>query len=108
MQGRYSFVGAQPSLEVVAKGRTVEVIDHRPGRSGQNGAASCQDLDDPMQASTPSMHPIGVPCTLDSPKFLVTQCGKRTYPSRVTLTTPLAPLDQLRIKSRPSRKLCAC
>ena len=53
-------MGAQPSLEVVAKGRTVEVIDHRPGRSGQNGAASCQDLDDPMQASTPSMHPIGV------------------------------------------------
>lgn len=48
-QGRYSFVGAQPSMEVVAKGRSVEVMDHRAGRGGQNGAASCQELDDPMQ-----------------------------------------------------------
>jgi hypothetical protein len=39
-------VGAQPSMEVVAQGRSVEVADHR---RGQNGATSHQDLDDPMQ-----------------------------------------------------------
>ena len=48
-QGRYSFVGAQPSLEVVAQGRAVQVTDHR---GGSNGAASCQELDDPMQVLT--------------------------------------------------------
>ena len=48
MQGRYSFVGAQPSMEVVAQGRSVEVVDHR---RGQNGAVSNQELDDPMQVA---------------------------------------------------------
>ena len=28
VQGRYSFVGAQPALEVVARGHSVTVIDH--------------------------------------------------------------------------------
>ena len=46
MQGRYSFVGAQPSMEVVAQGRSVEVTDHW---RRQNGAISNQELDDPMQ-----------------------------------------------------------
>ena len=28
VQGRYSFVGAQPAMEVVARQNTVTVIDH--------------------------------------------------------------------------------
>ena len=31
MQGRYSFVGAQPALEVLAKQHEVTVIDHMAG-----------------------------------------------------------------------------
>ena len=27
-QGRFSFVGAQPALEVIARGETVTVLDH--------------------------------------------------------------------------------
>ncbi len=27
-QGRFSFVGAQPALEVIARGQTVTVLDH--------------------------------------------------------------------------------
>ena len=54
MQGRYSFVGAQPSMEVVAQGRSVEVVDHR---RGQNGATSHQELDDPMQVPQHSVWP---------------------------------------------------
>ena len=30
-QGRYSFVGARPLLEIVAKGHKVEIVDHRKG-----------------------------------------------------------------------------
>ncbi|MHC4909445.1 MAG: chorismate-binding protein [Planctomycetota bacterium] len=30
--GRHSFIGAQPSLEICARGHSVEVIDHRTGR----------------------------------------------------------------------------
>lgn len=43
MQGRYSFVGAQPVLEVVAHGREVSVLDH--------GAGSRETLtvEDPLQ-----------------------------------------------------------
>jgi len=48
VQGRYSFVGAQPSMEVVAQGRSVEVVDHW---RGQNGAVSNRELDDPMQVA---------------------------------------------------------
>lgn len=31
MQGRFSFIGAQPTLEVVAKERKVTVMDHAKG-----------------------------------------------------------------------------
>ena len=31
-QGRYSFVGARPSIEVVAKGNSVTVLDHEKGK----------------------------------------------------------------------------
>ena len=48
VQGRYSFVGAQPSMEVIAQGGSVEVVDHW---RGQNGATSHQELDDPMQVA---------------------------------------------------------
>jgi len=43
-QGRYSFVGAHPSLEVVAHGRDVEVLDHQRGCR-----QSLVDVDDPLQ-----------------------------------------------------------
>ena len=46
-QGRFSFVGAQPALEVVAKDQTVTVLDH------VHGERSVQQEADPMQASTP-------------------------------------------------------
>lgn len=43
LQGRFSFVGAQPALEVVAKGQTVTVLDHA------HGTRSVQHEADPMQ-----------------------------------------------------------
>ncbi len=43
-QGRYSFVGAQPALEVVARGRSVTVIDHATRQRTTSEEA------DPMQA----------------------------------------------------------
>ena len=42
-QGRYSFVGAAPALEVVARGRQVHVMDHR------SGARESKVVEDPMQ-----------------------------------------------------------
>lgn len=47
LQGRYSFVGAQPSLEVVAKGSNVEVTRHPPGNAADE--VTQQQLDDPLQ-----------------------------------------------------------
>lgn len=46
-QGRYSFVGAQPSLEVVAKGQSVQTIRQQPG--GVAPIITTQDLEDPLQ-----------------------------------------------------------
>ncbi|KAK9830714.1 hypothetical protein WJX74_003977 [Apatococcus lobatus] len=43
--GRFSFVGAQPALEVVAKGQTVTVLDH------VHGKRSVQQQADPMQVA---------------------------------------------------------
>lgn len=43
-QGRYSFVGAQPALEVVARGHSVTVIDHATRQRTTSEEA------DPMQA----------------------------------------------------------
>ncbi len=54
-QGRYSILGAQPCLEVVARGHEVEVIDHRlAGRPGNVVRSSEQDpLDVPRRISKP-------------------------------------------------------
>lgn len=43
-QGRYSFIGAHPILEVVAHGRHVDVMDHRKG-----SRHSMDDVADPLQ-----------------------------------------------------------
>ena len=43
VQGRYSFVGATPALEVVARGQQVHVMDHR------RGTRDSQTVADPMQ-----------------------------------------------------------
>ena len=48
LQGRYSFVGAQPSLEVVAKGSNVEVKRHPSGNAPE---AERQERPDPLQVS---------------------------------------------------------
>ena len=48
LQGRYSFVGAQPALEVVAKGQSVTVLDH------VHGARSVREEADPMQVHSSS------------------------------------------------------
>ena len=45
LQGRFSFVGAQPALEVIAKGTTVEVHDH----TQREGGASTSQSDDPLE-----------------------------------------------------------
>lgn len=90
-QGRYSFVGAQPSMEVVAKGRSVEVLDHRAQRGGQNGAASCQELDDPMQASSgPQMGAARprVPCMLRLRSYAVLNTRAHAPPSPGSLAMP--------------------
>ncbi|GMH40188.1 hypothetical protein BSKO_08092 [Bryopsis sp. KO-2023] len=42
-QGRYSFVGAQPSLEIVATGNRVVVLDH------MKGTRTVAEEDDPME-----------------------------------------------------------
>eukprot|EP00887_Chlorella_sp_A99_P002930 scaffold24.g2930.t1 len=44
-QGRYSFVGAQPALEVVARGSEVSVLDHR------RGTRSSSTVADPLQVA---------------------------------------------------------
>ncbi|EFN53756.1 hypothetical protein CHLNCDRAFT_25481 [Chlorella variabilis] len=44
-QGRYSFVGATPALEVVARGQQVHVMDHR------RGTRDSQTVADPMQVA---------------------------------------------------------
>ena len=43
LQGRYSFVGATPELEIVARGQQVHILDHRKGSRETIQAA------DPMQ-----------------------------------------------------------
>ena len=43
VQGRYSFVGAQPALEVVARGHSVTVIDHSTRQR------TTTEEDDPMK-----------------------------------------------------------
>lgn len=40
-QGRYSFVGASPSLEIIAKGHSVQIIDH--GKGHVSNEEFCQD-----------------------------------------------------------------
>ncbi|KAA8517946.1 hypothetical protein F0562_015420 [Nyssa sinensis] len=40
--GRYSVVGAQPAIEIVAKGNAVTIVDHG------NGSVTEQVVDDPM------------------------------------------------------------
>ena len=45
LQGRYSFVGAQPSMEVVARGHKVSVIDHATQQR------STRTEDDPMEVA---------------------------------------------------------
>ena len=45
LQGRYSFVGATPALEIVARGQQVHVLDHR------KGTRQSMQVEDPMQAS---------------------------------------------------------
>ena len=40
-QGRYSFVGAHPSLEIIAKGHHVEVLDH--GKGSREEQVDCAD-----------------------------------------------------------------
>lgn len=47
LQGRYSFVGAQPSLEVVAKGSNVEVTRHPPGN--EPAEVTTREISDPLQ-----------------------------------------------------------
>lgn len=42
-QGRYSFVGAQPSMEIVAEGSRVTVLDH------QKGTRTVSEEVDPME-----------------------------------------------------------
>jgi anthranilate synthase component 1 len=42
-QGRYSFVGAAPALEVVSRGQQVHVMDHR------RGTRETMEVADPMQ-----------------------------------------------------------
>lgn len=44
-QGRYSFVGAQPAMEVVARGHSVTVIDH----TNQNRSTRTEE--DPMEVA---------------------------------------------------------
>ena len=43
-QGRYSFVGAHPALEIVAHGNQVDVLDHRRGTR-----ESMSEVADPLQ-----------------------------------------------------------
>lgn len=50
VQGRYSFVGAQPALEVIARGHSVTVIDHATRQRTTSEEA------DPMQAGPLSMN----------------------------------------------------
>ena len=38
-QGRYSFVGAQPAIEVIARGPVVRIVDHVRGRSDETEVA---------------------------------------------------------------------
>ena len=49
LQGRYSFVGAQPSLEVVAKGSDVVITRHPPGNAPAD--VTKQELTDPLQVA---------------------------------------------------------
>lgn len=42
-QGRYSVVGAQPAMEIVAKENTVSIMDHEDGRMTE------ETVEDPMQ-----------------------------------------------------------
>jgi anthranilate synthase component 1 len=42
MQGRYSFVGAQPTIEIVAKENMVTIMDH------EEGCRTEEIVDDPM------------------------------------------------------------
>mmetsp|Transcript_8304 Transcript_8304/g.24880 ORF Transcript_8304/g.24880 Transcript_8304/m.24880 type:complete len:328 (+) Transcript_8304:143-1126(+) len=46
-QGRYSFVGAQPSMEVVAKGYSVQTTRQQPGNAPAE--VTVQEVDDPLQ-----------------------------------------------------------
>ncbi|UCD75890.1 MAG: anthranilate synthase component I [Phycisphaerales bacterium] len=50
--GRHSFLGAQPAMEVIARGHEVTIIDHRPG--GRNGSP-------PVTATTTDPNPLSVP-----------------------------------------------
>ena len=43
-QGRYSFIGAHPTLEVVAHGSRIDILDHRHGTR-----KSMTDVADPLQ-----------------------------------------------------------
>jgi anthranilate synthase component I len=46
-QGRYSMLGAQPALELTAKGHRVHIINHRAATSGGAGVEET-DLDNPL------------------------------------------------------------
>lgn len=43
LQGRYSFVGAAPVVEIIAKGSSVSILDHK------KGTRRSLTMDDPMQ-----------------------------------------------------------
>lgn len=51
-QGRYSFVGACPAMEVVASQNTVTVLDHAAG------TRTTSSVEDPMEVGAPASAPV--------------------------------------------------
>jgi len=63
--GRYSFIGAQPSVEIVARGHDLTVIDHRAGTreetTDENPLATCRRLTSGWRPVAAAAGPAGFP-----------------------------------------------
>lgn len=79
-QGRYSVVGAQPSMEIVAKEHNVTILDHQTGKLTQ------KTVQDPMTIPAsisngwkPGLIDDELPDTFCGEDFVFTNCRTSNY-----------------------------
>lgn len=100
-QGRYSFVGAAPALEVVSRGQQVHVMDHR------RGTRETMEVADPMQARCGCLPALRCPPALRRTAGLALRCRRLDCSARQLLacTADAAPSNAVRPLCR---RFCRC